>query len=569
MNLNKKFLILITLLFSSLLIINFVNLTRIEVWQRDPSNNFNIKNLRLSADPISYDDVLLNTTEIRRYMDTINITLKNIDKFEDPSNLYAFINVSFTNGTMVNYSMTIPSDAKHSYWCFIPPINATPGLQNVTFQVFNSSWDLLNDQTTKTNFTILNNLPYCSAYLDTTKIYRNEFLSVNLTPSDIEDPLWKLNWTIAILDDGDNEVKSIGLNLLDFVQEINDIFTDVDSYYRIKINITDSDNNHSVHYFPFEVINTPPEIIIDTIFFTPEDRTVKRSTDQVKITLNVTDIDDEDPINIDVTLNIEDTNGVEEELDFTNNEDGTFDLEFDIEPSKPLGWYDLTIIAKDNNGGIDERSEYLIVQNNPPEIFGYWINNMSTENDISIRYGFDLVFTFNVSDIEDIEGLAFVRVCLLNSENKWYNVSKRYHENESITIRTVDLIEGRWFVYIFIIDSDGTEVGLDIELDDAPQEIEIIPDVSPIITLIFIIVAVCIGFGFGYLITSIFKGRKIKDVSKPKEAAKIEKKKPREKKKDEKLIKEKTDELEEVKEISEGEEKPKPKSKLKIKRKIR
>ena len=579
MNLNKKSILFILLLFSSLLIFNLTNITSKEILKEENPNYFPIKNLRTSQDPIAYEDILRSPTSIRRFYDTINITLKNLERYDDnPDSLYIYINITYSNNTLANYSMTNPTGVNYSYWLFTPSINDPTGLQNVTFQIFNSSWDILNDQTTKTDFTILNNLPQCAAYLNTTKIYRNQFLDVNLNPSDTEDPQSELNWTTTIIDQSENGIKSIGLNISDFLQEIDSDFSEVNAFYRIKVNITDADNNHSVHYFPFEVINSPPQIEISTVVITPEDRGVKRSSESIKITLNVTDIEDDSSSDVDVKLRFIDTNGVEEQLDFINNGDGSYELEFDIEASKPMGWYDLTIIAEDQNGGTDEHLDYLIVENNPPEILGYQINNMSTENDISIRYGLDLVFTFNVSDIEEIEGLGFVKVCLFNSENEWYNVSNRFYENGSLTIRTVDLIKGKWLVYIFIIDADGAEVGLNIGFDDAPQEIEIIPDISPIIMLIFIISGIILGFGLGYLISSIINSRKREEIFKTIEEEKVKKIKPSDKKK--KIVKKKDKKITKKPEDAERDEetalKEKPeeeelkqKPQLKIKRKIR
>ena len=183
--------------------------------------------------------------------------------------------------------MSKPSDVNNnSYWLFTPNIYDPTGIQNVTFQIFNSSWTLLNDQTTKTNFTILNNLPECAAYLDTTKIYRNQVLDVDIAPWDVEDRTIDLNWKTTIVDQSYNQIKSIGFNISTFQQTIDGGFSVVNAIYRIKVNITDTDNNHSVHYFPFEVINSPPQIVIspiNTIIITPEDRGVKRSSELVKL----------------------------------------------------------------------------------------------------------------------------------------------------------------------------------------------------------------------------------------------------------------------------------------------
>ncbi|MCK4239323.1 MAG: hypothetical protein KAX33_09390, partial [Candidatus Lokiarchaeota archaeon] len=178
MNLKKKSILFISLLFSSMLIINCVNLTGNKTLQENNTNNFSIKNLKSSAiKNISSSDILQNITQVRRYYDTINITLKNLDEFDNATELDVYINVSFTNGTLVNYSMIIVEDLNISYWLFTPAIDSILGIQYANFSIFNNTGqDLINNQTTQTNFTILNNLPECAAYLDTTKIYRNQFL---------------------------------------------------------------------------------------------------------------------------------------------------------------------------------------------------------------------------------------------------------------------------------------------------------------------------------------------------------------------------------------------------------
>jgi len=122
---------------------------------------------------------------------------------------------------------------------------------------------------------------------------------------------------------------------------------------------------------------------------------------------------------------------------------------------------------------------------------------------ISILYGNDLIFSkFNVSDVEDV---AYIKVALIDENNEWFEVTKSYLgiDDTQITIRTIDLITGVWYVYIYVIDSDGAITSLTDDYDLAPQSIRIIPDVLsgfiPWTTLILgTILGILVGVGLAY-----------------------------------------------------------------------
>ena len=94
-------------------------------------------------------------------------------------------------------------------------------------------------------------------------------------------------------------------------------------------------------------------------------------------------------------------------------------------------------------------------------------------------------------------------MALLNEEDEWYNITQVYKEDMTLSIRTVELITGRWYVYVYVTDSDGKTVGLDFDFGAAPQEIIIIPDTFSVILpwIVFFIglgLGLAAGIGLGY-----------------------------------------------------------------------
>lgn len=586
---QTKSLVVLALLFSSLAIIHLASISNVNFINDDKKASDSLFPLKSGYPPVDItpSDIKFNGStdyaEIRRFYDTINITLHNINETflkranfgYNLSELDIYINVTFANGSLFNYTMEKHLKSNITSWTFSPKISDPVGVYNISFSLFNISENMLvNTQATNKSFTVLNNMPRSSAYLNATKIYRNEFLKVDISPTDIEDPLSKLNWSINIIDPSDKVIKAIGNNLLTFTQEIDESFMET-IYFRVQINVTDLDQNTTITEFIFQVINTPPEIPTSLVIVFPS-KLIKRVTDTVEITVNVTDTEDSFA-KINVSMTLEDTNGVETIYDFTNNVDGSFDVDFTIPATSPLGRYNIKITATDSKTDTAEHIDFITVINNDPEILGYSINNLSTSSNMTVLYGQDLVFTFNISDVEPIEGLGFVCVCLLNPNNEWFNLSIKYSENASLTVRTEDLVDGRWLVYIFVIDADGKEVGLKTGLDDAPQEIVIQTSTSALMTWIAVIIALAFGFVIGFLVFSVINSRKKSALPTPKLKEKaptkakgkpVVTKKPKEPKKKEEISKkpeEKPAESEEEKKS----EKPKPTSQLKIKRKLK
>jgi len=338
---------------------------------------------------------------------------------------------------------------------------------------------------------------------NSSKYYKDNYLYAELMVSDEPQP-YNFNWNITVVD---NENETIAANLFhvsnnvqQFSFKIDERFEFSNKIYYVKLNLSDPSYNLRVPaYFPFTVLNSDPEIEISTIEFSST--TIKRAEDCI-LTLNVSDHDYTTvPENLTVSIIIKDSFGFSQSaIILDNNDDWSFTTTFKIAANKPIGIYQVTIEVEDQYGGSDSYTSSITVQNNPPEIYSYTINGFSMEESIEVDYGDDIIFTFNVSDVEN--SITYVSVHLINEENEWYNLSKAYRQNMEFIIRTEELLTGVWYVYISITDADGETTYLTSDFGLGPQELRIIPDLlTPILLWVGFVIGLIIGLlgGIGIL----------------------------------------------------------------------
>ncbi|UCD01580.1 MAG: hypothetical protein JSV23_00715 [Promethearchaeota archaeon] len=514
---------------------------------------------------LEYSDIELNDTYIYRLFESVNFTV-NVSKFSDVDHVK--IEISFQNGSIESYDMIpIVSGENYSY-IYKPGYRAPLGLHNVSFLIYNITSTLLNDHTTYTNFTIDTN---CGATFNPKPEYHiGETLSADLFLSNFSSSGFNYDfedWDITVVDSV-NEITQN--NLLDLKGNVNyvsllidnNILRDVNKIYYLKINMTEL-NRGTIRaaYFPFNIINSNPVITSDIDLSSDE---VFR-TDDLTIFLNATDLETAAE-NLTVTMYVQDSEGedlLEEVIEYESG--NSFSGTFEVPWNRPIGKYRVNITVRDEDGGFSSKKTYLNVKNNAPKIHSYTINGESMNQSISVQYGRNLVFNFNVSDVE---GVAYVTVALLNEKGVWFNITRAYKgEDTEITIRTIELIGGIWIVYVYVIDSDGAITSLTDDFNLAPQGIRIVPDVlSEYLPWIVFFIGVCIGILAG--IGSIYKYFKSKfgesQVVSPKAKEMPPKKPPTKKKVKVKTPKEEPEkkEIEEIKPEKEGILKRKIKRKL-------
>jgi len=514
--------------------------------------------------PLPYSAIYQNDTNIYRLFESINFT---IDTSSYNGANYTIMQVFFTNGSLTNYSMSSVSNNEFHYE-FKPKYDAPIGFQNVSFLIYNASDILLNTHTTYTNFTIKTNY---MANFDQTEYFYGDTLYAELALHNFSSYIFQWNITVVdnVSESSQTNLLNLENNLFQFSLEINnDTFEELNKIYYIKLNISDRiTGTKGAAYFPFRIGNLVP-IINSTIKFNPED--VFRS-EECEISLNVSD-SETNPEDLLVTMYIHDSEGeLVLEVPIDHVSDNLFLDTFTIPWHRPVGKYNVNITVTDENGGSTSKKTILIVKNNLPEIHSYQINGKSKDQRISIAYGKNIVFTFNVSDTE---GVAYIKIALLNENNEWYNITKAYDGiYTEITIRTVELLTGNWFVYLYVTDSDGAVVGLTDDYSFAPQGIVILADLlGAYLPWISLFIGLSIGVLIG--VGGIYKYSKSKFSSsqgtRPKKKPKPTKESPKKQKKKDKQIKEEIEkDKKESKEIVPGKDVEKDLSPTrKIKRKL-
>lgn len=443
---------------------------------------------------LSYSSIHQNTSTAYRLFESIEFTI-NASEFVNPN--YTIMQIQYSNNVVEDFNMDYVSGTDTNFtYTYTPRYYDPLGFQNVSFLIYNITNGLLSSPTPITNFTITTNF---LLLLNQLEYGFNETLYAELMVKDEPQP-YDFNWNVTIVD-SDNEtlqsnIFNVGNNLDHFSFVLDDRFNFTNDFYFVKINISDvSRNTIAAAYYRFKVLNSLPEIVESSVELSIFP--LKRAED-CTLNLNVTDVDNYTiPENITVSLVIQDSTGISEDpIQLTNNNDWTFTTTFSIDIAKPLGRYQLHITAEDQYGGQDNFTRSIRILNNPPEIEAYYVNGINMNQSVSVNYGEDLVFTFDASDVENT--IDYVTVSLLDAENNWYNVSRKYKGNLEIIVRTEELITGVWYVYISVTDVDGATTRLHSDYGLAPQEINIIPDlITPVLPWIALAIGLLIGFLIG------------------------------------------------------------------------
>ncbi len=514
---------------------------------------------------LNYSSIFRNTTIIRRGFQSINITV-NVSGFLAANKTY--MRIYFTNNSDSLFNMSyIPGTNKNFTYTYTPRGNAPLGLQRVSFEIRNSTNYLLNTQTTYTNFTIRST---SMVGFNSSEYYRDEEVVADIAIDESDNYDWEILVVNATTASQQHIIQEFTKNPFQINFTIDESFDRVNSYYYVAVNLTeDFWTTWHADYFGFFIKNSDP--VISNIKFSPS--SVFREEFCV-VTLNASDKEsDMQGVNMKIT----DTNGQTVTIDnpeLFNSQGNVFEGNFTIDGSRPKGNYNVEFTADDGNGGVTVQNTGVLIKNNAPDIDGYEINDIDTDERISVPYGDDLEFDFDVSDVE---GISYITVELIledpmADEKDEYEASVAYEDGGSeLTIRTEDLSSGTWTVYVSVTDTDGETTDLDDDFDTGPQQITVVPDlisdILPWITLVVgSIIGIIVGIGVGYH-TGKSKYAKYKPLE---EKIPIKKeKKPAKKPTEEKPTPAKPKRVEkEIEKVSEKEEPKKPAPKRKIKRKL-
>jgi len=461
------------------------------LYNEDSSPTFDIKTAS-NGQAIRYSLISQNVSNVYRVFESIKFEINTSD-FTDVDQ--AIMQIHFYNNSLKNYTMVeggVPGNYTYTY---NPEYNAPLGEQIVSFFLLNQSLIQLNAHTTFVNFTILSNY---TTFLNSSEYYRGDIVYGEFK-SDLES--FNFDWNITVVDDVNEIIQSnlfnLGNNVGYFSFEINESFLEYEKTYYIKINMSRSSPTFIIGatYIHFKVSSTAPHIVISSVDFSPQE--IKRIED-CTVSLNISDDDLETfPENITVSMNLKQPNGqLISPIILTNNDDWSFTTTFSIDIDKEIGVYEVTFEAEDQYGIIGSYTTTIRIKNNPPEIHGFEINGLTINQRISINYGDDMIFTFNVSDVEDT--IAYITVGLLNENNEWYNITQAYQDGMELKIRSVELISGIWYVYLTVTDIDGGTTNISSDFGIGPREIRIVPDLlTPIFPWITLIIGLVFGIIFG------------------------------------------------------------------------
>lgn len=567
---SKKSLIIFFLLVSSFLLgFGFLS------FQNNFYNNpFNCPNKEKEtprvAQSLSSSDVKRSKEEVYRLFDDINISV-NVSDFKDANR----VDLRFNYQDETESTFLVNNYSNYIYNFSYTPSYETPlGFTDVDILIKDGT-TLLKEELSMTNFTIKSNY-----VLDMKKeeIFRDELMYGELLVSNISDTYFDWNLTVAYSNSttADQTNFKLGVNINQFSFKINNSFQTGDleyPHYWIRLqmlNKTDNSINKSAFYrFTVLTENTAPIINSTSINFNPAPL---YRTKECNLTFDVTDVETATS-NLDVSIHIE---GPElERLEFNTNDlnltsSNTFSVNFTISADQSVGTYRVEITATDPNEASDTEIAYLKVINNPPEIHGFKINEKELNESITVNYGERLRFTFNVSDKE---GIDYITVALFNDEAGWFNITQKYTTNMNMTIRTVDLAQGTWNVYVFVTDINGDSSGLSEDYNIAPKQIKIIRrTVEGVVPWVMLIIGLVLGglISIGFASTWMkvrWKQKQTKEFKKeePKGTQKAKKKtKKKTVKKAEEKVSEEAGEEKEEKE----EKKEKKQTQRKIKRKL-
>ncbi len=409
-----------------------------------------------TADPETV--IILNATEIYRGKEHLNITIDLTDsdliigdhsftaRIIDKDNEYFDLDMNQIGSSDL---LTVTWETN---------ITTTTGSTNVS--IFIAGPGVTDGVDNYEMIEVQNNLPSCAVTLPSNELYRNNTYTVNITPSDYEQPVAELTWKLELFDQEHEKIDT----LFDLTNSIFETELEIPAefdvgFYYLQSTIQDEEDEvEQKHYF--QVRNNPPVIVEKAL----NTSAVLRGNN-VQIRLNVTDEDDLE--NLRLELSTYDPQTGQELLsgsDYTDIQaliaDRTrFEFEFEIPYTISTGHYFITakVYERDEPGVNDIVTLPLMVENNPPVIHEFLING-ETDGDWYFHDNEEINFQFNA---EDAEGpIQFIKVSIFYEDYAgnfvYYNYTVDYiGEATQIIVLTKDLPATVYSVYGYVIDQDG------------------------------------------------------------------------------------------------------------------
>ena len=250
----------------------------------DGSDKLNFLNVSDNGSYLNYSAITRNVTSAYRAFDPVRFTV-NTSGFSGANS--TFMKIEFNDFTPREYEMEGESVNFFTY-IYIPEYDTPLGFHNISFGIFDVTKVQLNDQTTKTNITIMSNY---LGFLNSTEYERNQKVYGEVIVNNFGS--YNLEWNVAVVDNVNESIQStlydLGMDIDHFTFNITNRFEMSDIDYYVKINMSDTlSSKLAATYMPFKVLATVPTIVEASINISLNP--LKRNEDCV-INLNVTDID--------------------------------------------------------------------------------------------------------------------------------------------------------------------------------------------------------------------------------------------------------------------------------------
>ncbi|MCP4762655.1 MAG: hypothetical protein GY870_12820 [archaeon] len=493
--------ILSTSIIISLLLL-FPSIDHTENIQDVKYNTKNIDVFRLCSSAIENENIS-GISDVSRVEDVMHLSINLTGSSELPFDNNINVTIGYTNGTAINYTI---SNTTWYIWelDFTPEANAPLGNTSLNI-TFNDGSDFQYSE--NKYFRILNSLPSIGVELSEKSIYRNNTLYFNVTPSDAEDSYADLSWEIELWDSGGiiDDTNFLARQLENYNYTFNTTSYNLGDCY-VWANVTDKENNSTITTTHFTLLNNAPIIdwldieISDSETTDPDADEILRGTGVMNIKLNYTDVDIDDcdlevkaiAVADNTVINFPDVIDTSSEADFS--------ISISISNYQPAGVYSLYLTVyedTDNTINVTQTYDFTVINNLPNASLIDFTLNGETPNSvlggIKIQeYSEQMLFHINVTSC-DKEGIDYIKICLRSSDGEWLNFTFE-NNNGSIldyNMRARDLPAGQWIAYIYVIDSDGAEIGT-----NSPISFDILADnFTDIIPWIFLFIGVLIGVG--------------------------------------------------------------------------
>ena len=342
-------------------------------------------------------------------------------------------------------------------------------------------------------------------------VYQEDTLNITLFPSDNNNSTDELSWELNVVYYVNSTTYQNKTLINNGSTDLSCLFTVPDNLlmgpFELVFNYTVGDgvNISQTYFYFFDVANKDP--IIDEFEFTNDGSvitpnvqgqlgTIKRG-DVITIKLNVSDFE-----STNENLNI----GVSSHHEYFYNGipdiNGTVEFDILIPLDTPLGiTNDLIFNITDQYDGESYYNFFFIAGNVAPEI-EFAINGYSNEDQLSFNKDDIIVFGFNITDLEADPAYVYIKMLYIaenGSEGVLY-FSTPYVEDINITIsvRVIDIPEGEYIIYAYVVDADGKEIGaaplsVGIYIDDSTTA------TSTLLLAIGLIVGLAIGIGATFI----------------------------------------------------------------------